>query len=131
METHEVAVVASGELNLVEQTVRLEFRPEVKKGLGLNPTSLAQLMMLSGPLQDPQVGVDVKGAARSATTVGVAVATGGLSLLAPTVLNMAKGTEATACGRAATDKPSTGRPAEDKAGKRSPDENSRLRLFRR
>jgi hypothetical protein len=36
-ETREVAVVASGVVNLVDQTLRLELRPSVKKGLGLNP----------------------------------------------------------------------------------------------
>jgi hypothetical protein len=52
-ETREVAVVASGEINLVDQTLRLELRPSVKKGLGLNPANLAtDFMEISGPLQN-------------------------------------------------------------------------------
>jgi uncharacterized protein involved in outer membrane biogenesis len=61
-ETREVAVVASGVINLVEQTLRLELRPSVKKGLGLNPANLAtDFMEISGPLQNPQMGVGAKG----------------------------------------------------------------------
>jgi hypothetical protein len=48
METDKLAVAASGELNLATQTVTLSFRPAVKKGLGLDPASLANLVMLEG-----------------------------------------------------------------------------------
>ncbi len=100
METHDIAVLASGKINLVDQTIRLEFKPRVKKGLGLNPANLADLMVMSGPLQDPQVGVDVKGAARGAADVGVAVATSGVSLL---VTRAVTASDAPACGQAATE----------------------------
>ena len=90
-ETREVAVVASGVINLVEQTLRLELRPSVKKGLGLNPANLAtDFMEISGPLQNPQMGVGAKGAVRGAAKVGVGVATGGLSLLVPSVVGATK-----------------------------------------
>ena len=83
-ETREVAVVASGVINLVDETLRLELRPSVKKGLGLSPANLAtDFMEISGPLQDPQMGLGAKGAVRGAARVGVGVATGGLSLLVP------------------------------------------------
>jgi hypothetical protein len=111
LETHEVAVVASGRLSLVEETIRLEFRPHVKKGLGLSPASLAQLMVLSGPLRDPQVGVDAAGAVRSVGTVGVAVATSGLSLLVPKVAGASK--DAPACGQAAAE--TVEKPASEKS----------------
>ena len=117
LETHEVAVVASGRLDLAEETIRLEFRPHVKKGLGLSPASLAQLMVLSGPLRDPQVGVDAAGAARGVGTVGVAVATSGLSLLVPKVTGGSK--DGPPCGQAATE------PVQKAAGEKS----GRPRLF--
>ena len=56
METDKLAVAASGELNLVAQTVALTFRPAAKKGLGLDPANLASMAMLEGPLHDPKVG---------------------------------------------------------------------------
>ena len=103
-ETREVAVVASGAINLVDQTLRLELRPSVKKGLGLNPANLAtDFMEISGPLQNPQMGVGAKGAVRGAAKVGVGVATGGLSLLVPTVVGAAK--DVSVCAQAAGQAP--------------------------
>jgi len=99
-ETREVAVVASGVINLAEQTLRLELRPSVKKGLGLNPANLAtDFMEISGPLQNPQVGFGAKGAVRGAAKVGVGVATGGLSFLVPSVVGAKN--EVSACAQAA------------------------------
>jgi uncharacterized protein involved in outer membrane biogenesis len=92
METRQIAVAATGEVNLARQTLSLAFRPRVKKGLDLNPGSLVQLLMLTGPLDDPQFGIDPAGTVRQAATFGVAAATGGLSLLAPALLGDADGT---------------------------------------
>ena len=103
-ETREVAVVASGVIDLVGQTLRLELRPSVKKGLGLNPANLAtDFMEISGPLQNPQVGVGTKGAVRGAAKVGVGVATGGLSFLVPSVVGARK--EVSVCAEAAARAP--------------------------
>jgi len=103
-ETREVAVVASGVINLAEQNLRLELRPSVKKGLGLNPANLAtDFMEISGPLQNPQMGVGGKGVVRGAAKVGVGVATGGLSLLVPTVVGAAK--DVSVCAQAAAQAP--------------------------
>jgi uncharacterized protein involved in outer membrane biogenesis len=103
-ETREVAVVASGVINLREQTLRLELRPSVKKGLGLNPANLAtDFMEISGPLQTPQMGVGAKGAVRGAAKVGVGVATGGLSLLVPSVVGATK--DVSVCAQAAAQAP--------------------------
>lgn len=106
LETREVAIVASGNINLADQTLRLEFEPTVKKGLGLNSANFAELVRVSGPLQDPHAGVDVKGAVRGAANVGVAVATGGLSLLAPMALGGAK--DVPPCGHATAAAPAKG-----------------------
>jgi hypothetical protein len=87
METDKLAVAASGELNLAAQTVTLSFRPTVKKGIGLDPASLASLVMLEGPLHDPQIGIDMKGTAREAASIGAAVATAGLTLVGKRLLS--------------------------------------------
>jgi len=90
-ETREVALVASGVINLVDQTLRLELRPSVKKGLGLNPANLAtDFMEISGALHNPHMGVGARGAVRGAAKVGVGVATGGLSLLVPSMVGATK-----------------------------------------
>ncbi len=91
LDTQEVAVVVSGGLNLRDQTIRLEFQPTVKEGLGLSATSLAQLIVLRGPLQAPTVGIDAAGAARETAKLGLAVATAGLSLAIPRAVHKFKG----------------------------------------
>ncbi len=97
LETDRLAVAASGELNLVAQTVALSFRTATKKGLGLNAANLAQMASLSGPLQDPQIGVDLAGSARQLATMGMAGATGGLSLLATRMIGSAGDGGTAAC----------------------------------
>ncbi|MBO9512832.1 MAG: AsmA family protein [Variovorax sp.] len=97
LETRQIAVAAIGEVNLAKQTIELEFRPRVKKGLDLNPGSLVQLMLLKGPLESPELSIDPKGTVRQAATFGVAAATGGLSLLAPALLGEA-GVAPSDCG---------------------------------
>jgi len=92
-ETSQLAVAASGELNLAAQTVALGFQPTAKKGLGINPASLAQLVSLRGPLQDPGVGIDVQGTTREAARIGAAVATGGLTLIGSRMLAKSEDTE--------------------------------------
>jgi hypothetical protein len=57
LETSQIAVSSSGRLDLARQTVELEFRPRVKKGLDINPGSLVQLMLLSGPLEAPTLSI--------------------------------------------------------------------------
>jgi uncharacterized protein involved in outer membrane biogenesis len=89
LETDRLSVAASGELNLAAQTLALSFRTATKKGLGMNAAHLAQMVSLGGPLQDPQVGVDLTGSARQLATLGLAGATGGLSLLATRMLGNA------------------------------------------
>ncbi len=87
METDKLAVAASGELNLVAQTVALSFRPAAKKGLGLDPANLASMAVLEGPLHDPKLAIDMKGTAREAATIGAAVATAGLTLVGKRLLS--------------------------------------------
>lgn len=105
MQTEQMAISASGQIDLSRQTLSLAFRPQVKKGLGLNQASLVQLVMLKGPLQAPEMAIDPKGAAQEAASIGVAVATGGLSLLAGRMLDDREAKNA--CKIAATGSPSS------------------------
>jgi hypothetical protein len=99
METDKVSMAASGELNLAAQSVSLTFQPVVKKGIGIDSSAnLAKLVMLEGPLQDPKVGIDMKGTAREAANIGAAVATGGLTLVGKRLLSGPPDTQA--CKRA-------------------------------
>lgn len=115
VETRQIAVSASGEINLAQRTLSLAFQPQVKRGLDLNPGSLVELMVLQGPLDAPTLSINPRGAARQAANVGVAAATGGISLLAP-VLRSITG-EASACEQAQA-KPAAASPQAEKKAPR-------------
>lgn len=88
VETDSVNIVGSGAVDL--KTERLDFtvKPEAREGLGINiGSSLASLVRIHGPLAQPTVGIDSEGAARTAASVGAALATGGLSVLGQALLD--------------------------------------------
>lgn len=86
LETEQLALSARGEVRVDDETLTLAFRPTPKAGLSLDPLNLAQLVVLKGPWSDPKVTLDAQGAASMAATLGLAGATGGLSLLAQQLL---------------------------------------------
>jgi len=98
IETRQIAVSASGEINLARRTLSLAFRPQAKRGLDLKTGSLIELMLLQGPLDAPELSINPRGAVHQAANVGVAAATGGISLLAP-ALRTAAG-ETSVCDQA-------------------------------
>ena len=87
IETDELAIAASGKVDLAAQTLVLAFKPQAKSGLEFSQSGLAKMVVLKGPLQHPEVALDPEGAVREVATIGVAVATGGISLLATNLLN--------------------------------------------
>jgi AsmA family protein len=86
LETDQLSVSAKGEVRLDDETLALAFRPTPKTGLNINPMNLAQLVVLKGPWQDPKLTLDAQGVAGLAASLGLAGATGGLSLLAQELL---------------------------------------------
>lgn len=82
METRRTAVVGSGTIDLRRETLDLAFAPRARGGLGLSlGGGMAGLTRLGGTLTHPVLTLDGAGAARTAASVGAAVASGGLSLL--------------------------------------------------
>lgn len=79
VETAKVNVVGSGTIDL--RTEALDFGITPRGQQGFNIGSLAALTRIGGTLAQPSLGVDALGTARTAASVGAAVATGGLSLL--------------------------------------------------
>ena len=89
LETDQLALSAKGEVRLDDETLALAFRPTPKTGLNINPMNLAQLVVLKGPWSDPKLMLDAQGVAGMAASLGLAGATGGLSLLAQQLLKAA------------------------------------------
>jgi uncharacterized protein involved in outer membrane biogenesis len=86
LETEQLSVSARGEVRLDDETLALAFKPTPKTGLNINPMNLAQLVVLKGPWSDPKLTLDPQGVAGVAASLGLAGATGGLSLLAQELL---------------------------------------------
>ena len=81
LELSNVNIVASGIIDLRNETIELRARMQARKGLGLS-TEVANMFEIQGTLGAPSLGVSGEGALRSGVSVGVAVGTVGLSLLA-------------------------------------------------
>jgi len=86
LETSRLAASASGTIDLGRETLDLLVRPRSRGGLGIASIELAELVRVSGPWRNPAVKLDKVAAARTAITVGSAIASGGWSLLATPLL---------------------------------------------
>ncbi|MBI4968264.1 MAG: AsmA family protein [Rhodospirillales bacterium] len=89
VETARLNVVANGTVNLKTEDLDVGVKPTVKEGLGVGMGNLASLVRVRGTLAEPKVGVDEIEAAKKALSVGSAIATGGVSLLAGAALDKA------------------------------------------
>jgi AsmA family protein len=118
LETDQLAVSAKGQIRLTDETLELAFRPNPKQGLKINPADLAKLVVLKGPLRDPKLMLDVKGAADLAVAIGAAGATGGWSTLADRLLHAPA--EPQPCRFAATGQSTPGASAPAPADKATP-----------
>lgn len=81
-ETSRMNMVSSGNLNLKTEGLDIGISPYAKGGTGISAGRLVEMLRLGGTMANPQVGIDAAGAARAAASVGLGIATGGLSLLA-------------------------------------------------
>jgi len=81
-ETGKVSIIAAGVIDFRNETLDLGFRPKAATGLGVGLGGLASLGRLRGSFAQPKVELDMGGAAKAATQLGLAAATGGLSFLA-------------------------------------------------
>ena len=82
METNRMTVVGGGTINLKTEELDLGARPHPRQGIGIGAGQLAEIVRLGGTLAEPKTKTDTVAAMKTAATVGAAVATGGLSLLA-------------------------------------------------
>jgi len=79
-QTDALLVVGSGNVNLANENLDLSIRTKPREGLGVSVGGVINsLLRVGGTLTSPAIEIDPKS---SVTTTGVAVATGGLSLLA-------------------------------------------------
>ena len=80
VQTDHLTTLATGKVNLATEEIDMGVRAKPREGLGVSIGGLTtSFVRIGGTLKSPDLVFDTKGAA---TTTGVAVATGGLSLLA-------------------------------------------------
>ena len=119
-ETSRLALSASGTIDLGKQTLDLLVRPRARRIAALPSVELAEVVRVSGPIRQPSVRLDTMGAAKTAITIGGAIASGGWSLLASPLLNGADDPTPCATARAGgrpsgspSSQPAAGQPATD------------------
>ena len=105
-ETKKLAASASGTLDFHSETLDLSIRPQIREGIPINVSQIAQLVRLRGPFTSPSVGIDAMGSAATVARIGAAVSTGGWSLLGEALLSSTTDNPAAPCqvalGRAST-----------------------------
>lgn len=88
-ETRKMSVIGSGTINLKTEELDLGIHSEALEGIGVSAGSLAKLVRLGGTLAEPKLEPDTVGILKKGATIGAAVATGGLSLLAEGLFSLA------------------------------------------
>lgn len=104
--TNQMNIIGSGAINLESEALDIGIKPEAKEGLGISAGQLASLVRIGGTLANPKPTADAAGALSTGLSVGTAVATGGLSMLAEGLLDRTTA-DANPCATALGQKPTT------------------------
>lgn len=86
VETRKMKIVGTGDIDFGKEELSLNFSPIARKGLGVNLGGLAKLVRIGGTLKNPKPELDAGGALETTLSTGAAVYTGGLSLLAQSMI---------------------------------------------
>jgi len=81
MQTERLDLTLDGQVNLGPESLLINIYPKERSGLttGVNPAGLVQI---KGTLANPSMGINKSGVVKQAAGVGLAIVTGGISLLA-------------------------------------------------
>ncbi len=95
VETEKMEIIGDGSINLADETLDILVTPNAKQTVGLNVGSVVKFMKLGGTLANPSPAVDAGGLLKSGASIGAAMSTGGVSLLAENLVK--KVSEQNAC----------------------------------
>jgi len=84
-ETREIGVLASGTIDLRNETLDLAVTPRSRVALPVDVAQLASLVRVHGPLAAPAVTVDAQAAAATIAQLGLAAQKGGLAAMGAAV----------------------------------------------
>ncbi|HSB82090.1 MAG TPA: hypothetical protein VLM91_25185 [Candidatus Methylomirabilis sp.] len=88
-ETGKMTMVSSGTVNLKTEAIDFSLRPETRQAIGVGAGELVKLLRIRGTLAEPKFGLDQLEAAKSIASIGAAVVTSGISLLAESLVKRA------------------------------------------
>lgn len=80
--TSKMNILGSGVVDLKTEKLDIGMNPQARSGVSISAGQLAELVRIGGTLANPKPVPDTKAALKTAASVGAAVATGGLSVLA-------------------------------------------------
>ena len=98
LETQKMKIRGGGDINLNDETVRIDLIPKARSGVGVGLSDLVKFVRIGGTLGNIEPVPDPKGILKSSATIGAAIATAGLSLLAQGLFNKVS-SAGTACGK--------------------------------
>src|SRR3972149_265163 len=81
-DTKKMNIIGSGIINLKTEELDIAIDPQAREGVGISAGQLAELVKIGGTLAEPKAVPSTEAALKTAASVGAAVATGGLSILA-------------------------------------------------
>tara|TARA_R110002110_G_scaffold14698_1_gene67678 strand:- start:111957 stop:114710 length:2754 start_codon:yes stop_codon:yes gene_type:complete len=99
VETGKIKIRGGGEIDLRQEQLEIDFVPRARTGLGVSLSGLASVVRIGGSLANPQPVADPKGLLKAGASIGAAISTGGLSLLAEGLFDRAVAAGGTACGK--------------------------------
>jgi hypothetical protein len=100
--TKKMNIIGSGIIDLKTEKLDIGIDPQARDGVGISAGQLAELVRVGGTLAEPKAVPDTEAAFKTAASVGAAVATGGLSILAQGLFDKSTADEdpcATALGK--------------------------------
>jgi len=75
---------------LASEELEIIIRPKARKGLGISAGTVANIVKVSGSIDQPKIAVDPSSLIKSSATIGAAIASGGWTLLAQGLLDRNK-----------------------------------------
>jgi len=87
IKTDRVTVLGGGVIDFNQETMELIIRPKARKGLGFSAGTLANVAKIAGPFENPRMILNKSALVQTTAAIGIAVASGGWSLLAQGLLD--------------------------------------------
>ena len=82
LETNKLGATASGTIDLRSETLDLQIKPQLRQGIPINISQIAELVRFRGPFTQPTVGIDAVAAASTVAKLAAGLSTGGVGLAA-------------------------------------------------